>query len=123
MGKRGGGGVPIFVTAAEEFAESLGRYEPPPGAGGMVQMYADVGMFPEALDFISKGLARMADRCRNEWPLHPAVAELVDELAKVQAQMASLSAEIKPAIERLHEPELERARAPRPSEERWDVGR
>jgi hypothetical protein len=116
-------GVPPFVAAAEELAEAFRRYEPPPGAGGMVQMYADVGMLPDAFDQIAAGIGAFSDRCRGELPLHPAIAELIGELAKVQAHMATVSAEVKPAIEKLHEPELERARAPRPSEERWDVGR
>lgn len=114
-------GVPPFVAAAEELAEAFRRYEPPPGAGGMVQMYADVGQLPDAFDQIAAGISVFADRCRSELPLHHAISELISELAKVQAQMASLSAEVRPAIERLHEPELERARAPRPSEDRWNV--
>lgn len=120
MAKRSAG-VPPFVAAAEEFAETLRRYEPPPGAGGMVRMYSDVGMLPDALEQIAAGVVTMADRCRSEWPLHPAVAEMIGEVAKVLAQTASVAAEVKPAIERLHEPELERARAPRPSEDRWNV--
>lgn len=121
MARRGGGGAPQFVHQAEELADAFRRYEPPPGAGGMVQMYADVGMLPDALDSISTGLNILADRCRNELPLHAAIAELVHELAKAQAHMASIASELRPAIERLHEPEMTRARAPRPSEDRWNV--
>lgn len=120
MAKKGGG-APRFVHAAEELAEAFRTYEPPPGAGGMVTMYADVAMLPNALDQVAVGLNVLADRCRGELPLHPAIAELVHALAQAQAHMASVSAEIRPAIERLHEPEMTRARAPRPSEERWNV--
>ncbi|MGH3589113.1 MAG: hypothetical protein ACRDQ0_22625, partial [Pseudonocardia sp.] len=122
MGEQSNGGVPQFVTAAEDLAEAFRRYEPPPGAGGMIQMYADVGMLPDAMDQVSAGLNTLAERCRGELPLHPAIAEFVHEMAKVQAQLASVSAEIKPAIERLHPEDLDRHRAPRPSEERWNVG-
>lgn len=118
---RSGGGAPQFVHAAEELAEAFRRYEPPPGAGGMVQMYADVGALPDAMDQIAQGINVLSDRCRGELPLHPAIAELVGELAKVQSHMASVAAEIRPAIERLHAEDLDRHRAPRPSEERWNV--
>lgn len=115
------GGVPSFVAAALEYAAALLRYEPPPGEGGMVQLWHDVGMLPDALDEISKGFGRMADRCQSEWPLHPAIADMVSELAKVQARMADVSAQIKPAIANLHEKELDRHRAPRPGEKMWNV--
>lgn len=120
MAKKGGG-APRFVSAAEDLAEAFRTYEPPPGAGGMVALYADVGMLPDVLDQIAGGLNVLADRCRTELPLHHAIAEMVHELAKVQTHMASVAAEIKPAIERLHVEDLDRHRAPRPSEERWNV--
>jgi hypothetical protein len=119
MGSRGG--TPHFVGAAEVLAESYSKYEPPPGPGGMVQMYADISHLPGALDQVAAGLNVLAKRCREELPLHPAVSEFLHEMAKAQVTMASIAAEIKPAIERLHEKELERHRAPRPSEERWNV--
>lgn len=122
MGKKTGRGAPQFVHVAEELAEAFRRYEPPPGPGGMVQMYSDVGMLPDVMDQIAQGINVLSDRCRTELPLHPAVGELVGELAKVQAHMASVAAEIRPAIERLHEADLERHRAPRPAERLWDVG-
>ncbi|MUN41441.1 hypothetical protein [Actinomadura litoris] len=119
--RESGGGVPSFVATAQEHAESLARYEPPPGAGGMVQMYHDIEMLPDALAWIAQGFERMATRCRKELPLHPAISELVVELAKTQTRMASVAAEIKPAITKLHEEDLKRHEAPRPSEERWNV--
>lgn len=117
-----GGGVPLWVTLAEELGEALRRYEPSPGPGAMVQLYSDMGYFPDAMDSIAKGLAVLADRCRTQWPLNPAISEIMATLAKVQVQMASTSAEIKPAIERMHVEDLDRHRAPRPQERMWDVG-
>jgi hypothetical protein len=116
-----GGGTPPFVTAAEELADALRRYQPPPGPGGMVQLYYDVGMLPDMLEQIARGFGQMADRARDEWPLHNAISELIGELAKVQAHMATVSAEIKPAIAKLHEADLERHRTPRPGEPMWNV--
>lgn len=115
------GGAPQFVTAAEDLADALRRYEPPPGNGGMIQMFHDVGMLPDALELVARGFATMADRCRDELPLHPAIAELVGELARAQVHLATVSAEIKPAIAKLHEKELERHHAPRPGEPLWNV--
>jgi hypothetical protein len=117
-----GGGAPSFVAAAEELGAAFAKYEPPPGPGGMVKMLADVGMLPDALDQIQIGLNVLATRCRHELPLHDAIAEIVHELAKVQSQMANVAGEIKPAIRKLHEKDLERHEAPRPQETLWDVG-
>lgn len=117
-----GGGVPQWVHLAEELGEALRRYEPPPGPRAMVQVYSDMGYFPDAMEAIAKGLAVLSDRCRTEWPLDPAISEIVATLAKVQVRIASVSAEIKPAIERMHGDDLDRHRAPRPQERMWDVG-
>lgn len=114
------GGAPPFVHSAEQLGQDLCKYEPPPGAGGMMQMYADLAMLPDAVEEIARGWNVFADRCRNELPLHPAIAEFIHNMAKVQAQVASVAAEIRPAIEQLHADDMDRNRAPRPSEERWN---
>lgn len=121
-GKRGAAmTVPGFVQAAEDLGEALAKYEPPPGPGGMVEMAEHLRMLPDALLQVSQGFSTFAKHCREEWPMHPAIAEFVHDLAKIQAHMAGVASEIRPAMERLHEHDFDRSRNPRPSEDRWNV--
>jgi hypothetical protein len=117
MGK---GSTPGWMTLAEELGRELARYEPPEGRGGMVQFYDDVGLLPEMIEAIARGFSRMSDNAQG-WPLHHAIVELIGELANAQAKIADTAGMIKPAMARLHDHDLERHHAPRPSESRWNV--
>lgn len=112
-------GAPRFVHAAEEFADALARYHP--GPDGMVGFLADMQHVPDALESIARGMAELKRNCDEEWPLKPAIAELVGALARVQQQMAADGAQIAPAIRRLHADDLKRHEAPRRNEQMWNV--
>lgn len=114
-------GAPAFVHAAVDFADALARYHPEPGPGGMVQFLHDMQHVPDALESISRGMKTLAQHCQQDWPLHPHIAQLVEALATVQAQMATDGADIAPAVRRLHADDLDRHERPRPGETMWNV--
>jgi hypothetical protein len=70
---------------------------------------------------IAQGLTAFAVNMRTQMPLHGAIPELVDAMAEVQRQLANVSAEIKPAIGRIHAEDLARHEHPRPGEDTWNV--
>lgn len=112
---------PSFVEAAEEFAEAIEKYEPPEGAGGMMQMLYDLAQFPDALKEISKGFRAFAAMCSNDLPLHEHIADLIESMATVQDQIAETAEDIPHAIVRLHPEDVERNENPRPREQDWNV--
>lgn len=106
-----------FADSAREMRASAARYSPE----SMYQVYVDMGRLPEALGDVAAALKITVQKANEQWPVHPSVTEYLAKVYELQCKVAELSAEVGPAMRKLHEDDLRRHEQPRRNESMWDV--
>ena len=106
-----------FADSATEMAASASRYTP----DSMYQTFQDFGRFPEAFGQIAQAVQVTVQRSQNEFPLHPAVAQQLAVVHQLLVKAAEASAQVAPAMRRVHAADLARHEQPRRNEGMWNV--
>jgi hypothetical protein len=106
-----------FHQSATEMAASATRYAPE----NMHQVFRDFGHLPAALAQVAASVRITTQRAEVEWPLHPAVKEALAAVHQLLVKAAESSANVAPAMRRVHEKDLARYEQPRRNERLWNV--
>ena len=75
---------------------------------------------PEVLETLARAMKVRYERA-EEQPLAPVIKEMFAAVHTASLAVARAAEEIGPAIERIHERELDRHRNPRAGEKMWDI--
>jgi 3-phosphoglycerate kinase len=105
-----------LLQLSEEMLAAAVRDQP----DGMLEVLADARLIPQVLANVERAMQIRYDRAQRH-PLHPAIRDIYGAVHRVQAATTRTAEQIAPAIERLHQAELDRLRHPRPGEGMWDV--
>jgi hypothetical protein len=108
---------PATTRAIEGVQDALGTYEPT-GPTEWADFMGSIGPMWEEIRGV---VAQLGDRLATEFPMDASVAEMWGDMAATLGALAEHGNEIHEAFERAHEPELTRAREPRPGEATFDV--
>jgi hypothetical protein len=106
-----------FHQSAQEMAASAQRYTPE----DMQQVYRDMTRLPEALGQVAAALRIITQRAAGEWPLRPAVIEAMGAVHGLLVKASESSAQVAPAMRRMHADDLARYEQPRKGERLWNV--
>lgn len=107
-----------LLAVSEDFLAAARRNVPE----GMLQQTAEAHMLPEILGNVHQSMLALYARAQDQ-PLHPSIKDMYEAVRKAQWAVVEATEEIGPAIERIHEKELDRLRNPRVGEEMWDTAR
>jgi hypothetical protein len=107
-----------LLALSEDFLSAAHRNQPE----GMLQVVGEAHIMPQVLENLAKAMKIRFDRAQ-EHPLHPSIKDMYGAVHTAQMAVQKASEEIGPAIERIHEKELDRLRNPRVGEEMWDWAR
>ncbi|MBM0237137.1 hypothetical protein JNW88_08225 [Micromonospora sp. ATA32] len=107
-----------LLAISEDFLAAAARNQPE----GMLQVTAEAHIMPQVMENIVKAMKIRFDRAQ-EHPLHESIKEMYGLVHKAQVSVHQAAEEIGPAIEKIHEHELNRLRNQRVGEAMWDVAR
>ena len=107
---------PLAAVAAEMTAAAA-AHEPQ----GMLQVANELDQFAEVPTNVALAARAYTLRLQSEYPIHPAVVEVIQEYCVLQAQLAEVANRIGPTFRQAHHKDLERFDSPRTNEQAWDV--
>jgi hypothetical protein len=106
-----------FRGSAEDMFGQASAGEP----GGMMGVLAAFDNLPDTLGFIAGTFAVVANRCAEELPLDPAVADAIEDIYKLLMQAADAAEGVSKTFRERHEDDIQRHEDPRNGEELWDT--
>jgi hypothetical protein len=106
-----------LANATEATEKDFAGFQPE-SAADMIDFFADMPKFWEAL---AGSLGTLGSRMADEMPLHPGLAEQVNEMAGAAAGLRDQAEEMHKQFRAVHEKEIRRIEQPRPGEQAWDV--
>lgn len=106
-----------FIQAAAEMLGAAMVYRP----DGMMQVGNDFAQMPEAFRNVANAMKTMAQTADDEWPIHPAIKDMMQQVYQQLQQAATLSEQFAPAFRNLHQVDIQRIESPRKGETMWDV--
>lgn len=108
-----------LTNAGEAVQQDLGNYHPE----HIIELRPFFSTeLPEFFGTLAGSIGAMADRFREELPLHQQIPEHIQEMAGVLAGLRDKAQELSALFENLHKDDLNRLDEPRPGEQMWDVG-
>ena len=115
------GGGHHFLAPAMEMERIASTYTP----DGMMQVGADFGKLPDALEHIANAMKISTARADAEQPLDPRIVELMQGIYTLQMKAVELSRELPAAFRKLHDVDIARIENPRKgsAEAMWDYSR
>lgn len=106
-----------IAAATEAISEYIGTWAPE----NALDLDSFLAGLPGLFEALAAAVAGVAERLGAEFPVHPTVAEHLDEIAATVAGMGEFAAEAHMIHRIAHAAEMERIENPRPNEELWDV--
>jgi hypothetical protein len=88
----------------------------------MLQVANELDQFGEVPTGVALGVRAYTLRLQSEYPIHPAVIDLIQQYYVAQAQLTEIGNQIGPMFRQVHAKDLERFESPRVNEQAWDVG-
>ncbi|WP_331727270.1 hypothetical protein OG871_39910 (plasmid) [Kitasatospora sp. NBC_00374] len=110
--------VSVFAQSAEAVAEAYRSYEPPV----MASVAAEYRGLPGAIRHAMGAVMALAENSATQYPMDPAMAEKVSEVAQILESTAAYADDLEPAFRQAHKDDLLRHEEPRPGEDMWNVG-
>ncbi|MFG2128342.1 hypothetical protein ACGFNV_11145 [Streptomyces sp. NPDC048751] len=110
--------VSVFATSAEEVANAYAVYEPP----AMASVAAEYKGLPDAIRHVNEAVMALAENSAEHYPMDPAMADGVNQVAKILEATAAYADEIEPTFRQVHDRDLMRLENPRTNEHWWNVG-
>jgi len=107
-----------LLAISEDFLAAAARNQPE----GMLQVTAEAHLLPQVMENFVKAMKIRFDRAQ-EYPLHPSIKDMYGLVHRAQVAVQQAAEEIGPAIEKIHEKELDRLRNPRVGEAMFDTSR
>jgi hypothetical protein len=105
-----------FWASARQLHATAAQFRP----RGMMEVRQECIELPHSLTEIANALRVRAQACTKE-PLHPQLANLLQQMAACVDTAATASRELGPAFDALHPTEVARILKPRPNEAAWDT--
>ncbi|MEU7200096.1 hypothetical protein [Streptomyces sp. NPDC045470] len=110
--------VSVFATSAEEVANTYAAYDPP----AMAAVAAEYKGLPDAIRNINGAVMALAENSAAMYPMDPAMAEGVAQVAQVLEATAAYADELEPTFRQVHDLDIMRLENPRTNEHWWNVG-
>ncbi|UNO42436.1 hypothetical protein [Streptomyces sp. MST-110588] len=108
----------VFAESAQEVANTYQAYAPPV----MAAVAAEYKGLPDAIRNTAGAVMALAENSATLYPMDPAMAEGVEQVAEVLEATAVYADELEPTFRQVHDLDIMRLEAPRPSEHWWNVG-
>ena len=108
-----------FAAHAAEMHASAASRSP----NSMMDVKQDLYAIEGALSDVTGALRALTTKAMEEYPLHPGVSGAVGSVHALQLKAQEAAADIRTAMQVLHEQDLKRHEQPRQGEAMWDVSR
>lgn len=115
-------GVPVGIFDFRSHAEDMLNQATTGEAGGMMSVLSAFDGLPDTMGFLAQTFAVVAQRCADEMPLDPAVAEAIEDIYKQLLALSDAAEDVSKVFRDRHQVEIARFEDPRPGEQAWDIG-